>query len=154
MKKLFGILLACTLMLAGCPQRHNSANSPDQSATTNTKAENRPEAVDRLNDSAKVLNELMGTPESSIPDTVIANARCVMVVPSMIKGGFVFGGEHGRGVATCRNQNGRWSAPAFTTLTGGTWGAQIGGESVDLVLVFMNDKGAEDLLKSKIKLGA
>jgi SH3 domain-containing YSC84-like protein 1 len=75
-------------------------------------------------------------------------------VPSMIKGGFVFGGEHGRGVATCRTTNGNWSAPAMFVITGGSWGLQIGVQGVDLVMLIMNDQGMKDLLSSKFKLGA
>src|SRR3954463_9045106 len=153
MKKSWFITAAISLALVGCAeQQHNSANSP-ATADTNTQAANRPEAVDRLNDSAKVLDELVNTPESAIPEKVLADAKCVMIVPDMVKGGFVFGGQHGRGVATCRN-NGQWSAPAFTTVTGGSWGAQIGVESVDLVLLFMNDHAVQSLLKDNVKLGA
>ncbi len=72
----------------------------------------------------------------------------------MVKGGFIIGGRHGRGAVTCRTSEGHWSAPAFISLTGGSWGAQIGVEKVDLVLVFMNDKGVNSLLKDNFKLGA
>ena len=115
--------------------------------------EDRTEVNDRLNDAAKVLDELMGTPDNSIPSTVLARAKCVAVIPSMVKGGFVIGGRHGRGVATCRTANG-WSAPAFLSLTGGSWGAQIGVEKVDLVLLFMNERGVNSLLKDNFKVGA
>jgi lipid-binding SYLF domain-containing protein len=77
----------------------------------------------------------------------------VAIVPTLAKGGFIFGAEHGRGVATCRLPNGRWSGPAFFTLTGGSWGAQIGGEAVDLVMLFMNDEGANKLMQAKWKIG-
>jgi len=113
----------------------------------------RPEVMDRLRDSAKVLDELMNVPESNIPDTILARARCVAVIPSMVKGGFIVGGRHGRGVVTCRTPNG-WSAPAFLTLTGGSWGAQIGVEKVELVLLFMNQKGVDSLMKDNFKIGA
>lgn len=115
--------------------------------------EDRTEATDRLNESAKVLDELMGAPDNSIPDTVLAHAKCVAVIPSMVKGGFVIGGRHGRGAVTCRTANG-WTSPAFLSLNGGSWGAQIGVEKVDLVLLFMNDKGVNSLLKDNFKLGA
>lgn len=115
--------------------------------------EDRTEVNDRLTDSAKVLDELMGTPDNSIPETVLAKAKCVAVIPSMVKGGFVIGGRHGRGVATCRTANG-WSAPAFLSLNGGSWGAQIGVEKVDLVLLFMNESGVNSLLKDNFKVGA
>ncbi len=112
----------------------------------------RDKAQARLDDSSKVLNELLGAPDKGIPDDVLEKAKCVAVVPSMIKGGFIFGAEHGRGVATCRTSRG-WSAPAFFVMTGGSWGAQIGAEGVDLVMLIMNDQGMNDLLSSKFKLG-
>jgi len=117
-------------------------------------AENRDKVLARLDDSSKILNELLNTPDKGIPDKVFASAKCVAVIPSMVKGGFVFGAEHGRGVATCRTDKGAWSAPAFFVITGGSWGAQIGVESSDLVLLIMNDRGMQDLLSSKFKLGA
>jgi lipid-binding SYLF domain-containing protein len=117
-------------------------------------AENRDKDLARLDDSSKILNELLNTPDKGIPDKVFASAKCVAVIPSMVKGGFVFGAEHGRGVATCRTDKGAWSAPAFFVITGGSWGAQIGVESSDLVLLIMNDRGMQDLLSSKFKLGA
>jgi lipid-binding SYLF domain-containing protein len=109
--------------------------------------------VSRLNDSSRVLNELLSAPDKGIPDDVFNSAKCVAVVPSMIKGGFVFGAEHGRGVATCRTANG-WSAPAFFVVTGGSWGLQIGVEGVQVVMLIMNDRGMQDLLSAKFKLGA
>src|SRR5215469_4017091 len=115
--------------------------------------EGRSDATDRLNASAKVLSELMGTPDKGIPGSVAAKAKCVAVIPSMVKGGFIVGGRHGRGAVTCRTANG-WTAPAFISLTGGSWGAQIGGEKVDLVLLFMNDKGVNSLLEDNFKMGA
>ena len=115
--------------------------------------EDRRDVTDRLNDSAKVLDELMGAADNSIPETVLARAKCVAVIPAMVKGGFIVGGRHGRGEVTCRTASG-WTAPAFLTLTGGSWGAQIGVEKVDLVLLFMNDKGVNSLLKDNFKMGA
>ena len=107
----------------------------------------------RLDDSARILNELLAAPDNGIPNEVFEDAKCVAVVPSMVKGGFVFGAEHGRGVATCRTDHG-WSAPAFFVVTGGSWGLQIGGQAVDLVMLIMNQQGMNDLLSSKFKLGA
>lgn len=109
--------------------------------------------VKRLDDASADLNRLTSAPDNGIPDTVLAKAKCVAIVPSLVKGGFIFGGEHGRGVATCRTANGRWSGPAFFTLTGGSWGAQIGGEDVDLVMLFMTNEGAEKLLAAHWKIG-
>ncbi len=154
-KLLFGlVLLALAVVFAGC--RHQMRNSPNQTAATSSNPGpkgDRPEVMDRLTDSAKVLDELMGTPDNSIPETILAKARCVAVVPSMVKGGFVIGGRHGRGVVSCRTGHG-WSAPAFLTISGGSWGAQIGVEEVDLVLLFMNQHGVDSLLKNNFKIGA
>jgi lipid-binding SYLF domain-containing protein len=110
-------------------------------------------STDRLDNAAKVLHEIMATPDKGIPEEVLEHAKCVAVVPHMIKGGFVFGAENGRGMATCRTANG-WSAPAFFAITGGSWGLQIGVEGVDLVMIIQNDKGMQHLLASKFQLGA
>jgi SH3 domain-containing YSC84-like protein 1 len=108
----------------------------------------------RLDASAKVLEEIMGTPDKAIPDKVMSDAKCIAVVPSMVKIAIGFGGNHGKGVATCRTADGRWSAPAPITITGGSWGLQLGGQAVDLVMIVMNDEGMQHLLSSKFKLGA
>jgi lipid-binding SYLF domain-containing protein len=115
-------------------------------------AEDKQDDVDRLQKSAEVLQQIMATPDKGIPEEVLDNAKCVAVVPHLIKGGFVFGAKHGRGVATCRTAHG-WSAPSFFTVTGGSWGAQIGVEGVDLVMLVMNDKGMQQLLNSKFQIG-
>jgi len=107
----------------------------------------------RIEKSAEVLNEIMATPDKAIPDKVMEKAKCIAVVPSVIKIAVGFGGQHGKGVATCRTAKG-WSAPAPITLTGGSWGLQLGGQAVDLVMVVMNDNGMKHLLSSKFKLGA
>lgn len=117
-------------------------------------SDTKEDAVDRLDNASKVLNEVMSTPDKGIPSEVIDGAKCIAVVPRMIKGGFVFGAKHGRGVATCRTASGAWSAPSFFTVTGGSWGAQIGVEGVDLVMMIMNDKGMQQLLNSKFQVGA
>jgi lipid-binding SYLF domain-containing protein len=116
--------------------------------------EDRDKVLARLDDASKILNELLGAPDKGIPQDVFKSAKCVAVVPSMVKGGFVFGAEHGRGVATCRTANGDWSAPALFVMTGGSWGLQIGVQAADVVLLIMNDQGMKDLLSSKFKLGA
>jgi SH3 domain-containing YSC84-like protein 1 len=108
----------------------------------------------RLDASARVLTEIMDTPDKAIPDKVMSDAKCIAVVPSMVKIAIGFGGSHGRGVATCRTEAGRWSAPAPITITGGSWGLQLGGQAVDLVMVVMNEQGMQHLLSSKFKLGA
>ncbi len=108
----------------------------------------------RLEASAHVLDEIMGTPDKAIPDKVMSDAKCIAVVPSMVKIAVGFGGSHGKGVATCRTERGRWSAPAPITITGGSWGLQLGGQAVDLVMVVTNEDGMQHLLSSKFKLGA
>ena len=114
---------------------------------------NRESTEDRLDHAGAVLHEIMAAPDRGIPEEVLEHAKCVAVVPHMLKGGFVFGAENGRGVATCRTDSG-WSAPAFFTITGGTWGLQIGLEGIDLVLIIQNDRGMQQLLSSKFELGA
>jgi SH3 domain-containing YSC84-like protein 1 len=105
-------------------------------------AEDEPsEQVKRLNASAAVLDEIMKTPDKGIPEEILGSAECVAVIPSMVKIGFIFGGRHGRGLATCRTKSGGWSAPAPFSITGGSWGLQIGGEAVDVVMLAMNDQG-------------
>src|SRR5271163_2664750 len=108
----------------------------------------------RLDASTKVLNEIMATPDKAIPDKVMSDAKCIAVIPSMVKIAVGFGGSHGKGVATCRTESGVWSAPAPITITGGSWGLQLGGQAVDLVMVVTNDDGMQHLLSSKFKLGA
>jgi lipid-binding SYLF domain-containing protein len=110
-------------------------------------------ASSRLQSAATVLDEIMAAPDKGIPSDILGSAKCVAVVPSLLKGGFVIGGAHGRGMATCRTATG-WSAPAPLTTTGGSIGLQIGGQAVDLVMVVMNDRGMQALLTSKFKLGA
>jgi len=111
----------------------------------------RGDTVDRLQNSVDVIHAIMSTPDKGIPEEVLSNAKCILVVPDLIKGGFIFGGKHGRGVATCRTAEG-WSAPAFVSVGGGSWGLQIGVEGVDLVMLVMNDRGFQHLLSSKFEL--
>jgi SH3 domain-containing YSC84-like protein 1 len=113
----------------------------------------REDATERLGNATTVLHEIMGMPDKGIPEEVLEHAKCVAVVPHMVKGGFVFGGKGGKGVATCRTANG-WSAPAFITISGGNWGLQIGVEAVDLVMIIQNEKGMQKLLSSNFHVGA
>ena len=113
----------------------------------------RQDATERLGNATAVLHEIMGMPDKGIPEEVLEHAKCVAVVPHMVKGGFVFGGKGGKGVATCRTANG-WSAPAFITISGGNWGLQIGVEAVDLVMIIQNEKGMQKLLESNFHVGA
>ena len=115
-------------------------------------ANDREAAVDRLDHAGAVLHEIMSAPDKGIPEEVLEHAQCIAVVPHMIKGGFVFGAENGKGVATCRNANG-WSAPAFFAITGGSWGLQIGVEGVDLVMIIQNERGMQHLINSNFQLG-
>jgi len=110
-------------------------------------------ANDRVQASADVLNEIQSAPDSGIPAEVLGKAECVAVVPSMLKGGFVFGAKYGRGIASCRTPKG-WSSPAFFTIEGGSFGFQIGGQAVDLVMLIMNNDGMQHLLSSQFALGA
>jgi lipid-binding SYLF domain-containing protein len=105
-----------------------------------------------LSAAKKTLDEIMMTPDKGVPQEIMQQATCVGVIPGLKKAAFVVGGEYGRGVVTCRTGHG-WSAPAFITLSGGSFGFQIGGQSTDLVLVAVNDKGFQDLLKNKFKIG-
>lgn len=158
MKKYWATGLASLLLLAG------TAIAQDDSATTKDTSGDRAkvervhgkqsesEVKGRLTKAEEVLDQLTDVKESVIPDKILKDAHCVAIVPSMVKGGFVFGAEHGRGIATCR-VNGRWSAPAFFTATGGSWGAQIGVEGIDLVMVFRNAEGAAKLLDANFKIG-
>jgi len=108
---------------------------------------------ERLNNAADVIQQIMATPDKGIPSSILAGASCVVVIPSYKKGAFVLGAQYGQGVATCRTSRG-WSAPVFVKLSGGSFGWQIGGQSTDLVLVAMNQKGLQDMLRNKFKIGA
>lgn len=135
MKKLAGLLTL--LLLSGAAFAHDRSSE-----------------VDRVESSATVLDEIMAAPDKGIPERVIDNAKCIAVVPSMLKGGFVFGAAYGRGIASCRNDNGGWTSPAFFVVEGGSFGFQIGGQAADVVMLVMNDHGMRNLLTSKFKLGA
>src|SRR2546430_15763934 len=136
MKKTMSVLLMSFIGLVGTCAWAGSASE---------------DTVDRLQKSVDVLHSIMSTPDKGIPEEVLSNAKCILVVPDLIKGGFILGGKHGRGVATCRTAEG-WSAPAFVSVGGGSWGLQIGVEGVDLVMLVMNDKGLQHLLSSKFQL--
>src|SRR3984893_10469337 len=124
-----------------------SAEEDTKAAEANTKAYGRVEAA------GTVLDEIEAAPDKGIPEEVLGSAECVAVVPSLLNGGFVFGGRYGRGVASCRTEKG-WSAPAFFTIGGGSFGLQIGGQATDLVMLIMNKNGMNNLLSSQFKLGA
>ena len=115
-------------------------------------ADEQAQVQERIDRSGTVLNEIMSAPDKGIPGDVLEHAKCIAIVPSMVSAGFMVGGKHGRGVATCRTGNG-WSAPAFFDVTGGSYGLQIGAQKTDLVMLIMNDKGMQHLLASKFELG-
>jgi lipid-binding SYLF domain-containing protein len=141
MKKLLLVLLVLSVTLGLAASSFAATDDDDN------------KAADRVKSASDVLEEIQTSPDIGIPDQVMGSAQCVAVVPSMLKAGFVFGGRYGRGVASCRTAKG-WSDPAFFTIEGGSWGLQIGGQAVDLVMLIMNQKGMENLLNSKFKLGA
>lgn len=136
MKKLLTILALLTLGTASATWA-----ATDKEAT-----------MDRLDHAGRILHEVMAAPDSGIPEEVLEHAKCIAVVPHMLKGGFVLGAENGRGVTTCRTEKG-WSAPAFFVITGGSWGLQIGLEGVDLVMIIQNEKGMRQLMSSRFQLG-
>lgn len=140
MKKFLATLCG-SLLLAGMLPAHAADRASDQA-----------KIQERLNDAADVIQEIMATPDKGIPSSILAGASCVVVVPHYKKGAFVVGAQYGQGAATCRTPRG-WSAPVFVMLTGGSFGWQIGGQSTDLVLVAMNQKGLQQMLKSKFKIG-
>lgn len=115
-------------------------------------ASSRDDLQNRINSAKSVLEEIMAAQDRSIPLNILEQATCVGVVPGMLKGAFIFGGQYGQGVVTCRTGKG-WSAPVFIRMAGGSFGFQIGGQSTDLVLVEVNNRGFQDLLKSKFKIG-
>lgn len=115
-------------------------------------ASTREDLQDRVDAAKTALDEIMAAQDSTIPSNILKMATCVGVVPGLKKGAFVWGGQYGQGVVTCRTGHG-WSAPVFIRMAGGSFGLQIGAQSTDLVLVAVNDRGFQDLLKSKFKIG-
>jgi SH3 domain-containing YSC84-like protein 1 len=130
---LVSFVLACCLLVLASDEKENKATS-------------------RVRAAADVLNEIQSAPDQGIPEEVLGSAACVAVVPSMLNGGFMVGARYGRGVASCRTPKG-WSAPVFFSMEGGSFGFQIGGQAVDLVMLVMNENGMKNLLSSKFKLG-
>ena len=116
-------------------------------------SERRDNDVDRIQTASVVLKQIMSAPDNAIPDSIMSGAKCIAIIPSSLKGGFIFGANYGKGVATCRTEKG-WSAPTFFKLTGGSFGFQAGGQASDLVLIVRTDDGMQYLLHSKFKLGA
>ena len=109
--------------------------------------------IERLENATTVFEEIIQAPDSAIPRAILKKAEAVAIIPNTVKAGFIFGGHRGKGVISARNEQGEWSQPAFLTLTGGSFGLQIGGQSVDLILVVMNRRGLEKLLQNEFKIG-
>src|SRR3954469_7716676 len=135
-------ILLLTLVVSLCPAVL-TADEPAKDSKAN----------DRVQAAADVLNAIQSAPDAGIPQEILSRAECVAVVPSMLKGGFVVGAKYGRGLASCRTSKG-WSTPAFFTVKGGSFGFQIGGQAVDLVMLVMNNEGMQRLLSSQFALGA
>jgi SH3 domain-containing YSC84-like protein 1 len=171
MKKLFWMMLLVSLcsftLVASGQSQADPATAPAPATPAQTPAASTPaagpaaqttdqpesKASDRVQSAADVLNEIESAPDSGIPSEILGNSECVAVVPSMLKGGFIVGAKYGRGLASCRTAKG-WSSPAFFTVTGGSFGFQIGGQAVDLVMLIMNKDGMKHLLSSQFALGA
>jgi lipid-binding SYLF domain-containing protein len=147
-KRSFLALATAALLL--CSVRYLAAQTTDPNETN---PKDQTDIEKRIRNAGQVLDEIMGIKENAIPDKIMSDAECVAVVPSMVKIAIGFGGSHGKGVATCRTAQG-WSAPAPFSVTGGSWGLQIGGQAIDLVMLVMNQKGMDALLSSKFKIGA
>ncbi len=112
-------------------------------------------AVERANTAAQVLKEVMTTPEHAIPSDLFNKCQCVAIIPGVKKAGFGLGGQYGKGVLSCRGKDGKgWSGPSTVRIEGGSFGLQIGGSSTDVILLVLNERGAEKLLQSKFTVGA
>jgi lipid-binding SYLF domain-containing protein len=136
------LAVSAALVVIAVPARIAAQSSPSDEAQ-------------RISESTTVFNEIMGAPDKAIPNTVLSKAEGMAIFPGTIKGGFVIGAQHGRGIISARVENSRaWSAPAFMTLTGGSIGAQIGAQAVDVVLVIMSRRGLTNLVSNEFKIGA
>jgi len=116
-------------------------------------ASDRDDDIKRTHRAAEVFRDVMSAPDKGIPHGLLDSAKCIAIIPGEVKFAFIFGGNYGRGVATCRTPGG-WSAPMFVAVDGGSVGYQIGGSSTDIVMLFMNDHALQNLMSDKFKLGA
>lgn len=121
--------------------------------SSRTRADDRSDDTERIRNSGEVFHELMATPDKAIPKELLESAQCIAIIPGEKKAAFIVGGRYGKGLATCRTDHG-WSAPAFLTVGGGSFGFQFGGSSTDVVMVFRNREGFQHLLRDKFKIGA
>lgn len=145
-------LLAASLMVAaGC----SGQGAPQATGATPQATEEPSKEAERLTRAAEVFKEIMDAPDQTIPHDLVDRAACIVVIPTMLKGGFVFGGRYGKGVVSCRKNmgDGAWGSPSMVTLGGGSFGLQIGGAAVDVVMLVMNSSGVRTLLKDKVTLG-
>jgi SH3 domain-containing YSC84-like protein 1 len=153
------LLCVSVFVLAGDVRTQTKSKTKTQPPATTTqtaepplRGSNTKEGASQAAKASKVMNEIMATPDKGIPSDLLAKAECVAVFPNVIKGGFIVGGQGGRGVASCRTPSG-WSAPAYFELKGGSVGLQIGGQATDFVLLFMNESGMKSLLSDKFEMG-
>jgi len=142
MKRLTAGVLTAAILMAGYFQTSYAYGDSD-----------RAKLDERMNAARMVIDEVMSVPDKAIPQSILAGAACVVVIPGFKKGAFVVGAQYGQGAATCRTGHG-WSAPVFVRLEGVSYGLQIGGQSTDLILVAMNRDGLQHMLANKVKLGA
>ncbi|MBO0721325.1 MAG: lipid-binding SYLF domain-containing protein, partial [Blastocatellia bacterium] len=154
LKKLQRISAAICLVTGLTAFGQAQDNQQDKHDKQNTAKENKEtkEAGDQSQKAATALKEIMNVPDKAIPQKVMDGAHCIAVFPQVIKAGFIVGGRGGRGVASCRTASGGWSAPAYFSMKGGSFGLQIGAEATDFVLLFMNENAMSSLLKSKVTL--
>lgn len=157
MKRLFVlfVLAASSVCLAQTDTNSTKDDTKSKNDAKYSTDQTAGKTADRAQSAATVVQEIFAAPDKGVPEDLLASAKCAIVIPGMKKAGFVVGGRYGRGFATCRtptSANG-WSAPAPVFLGGGSWGAQIGGEAIDVVMLVMNDKGVQQLLSSKFKIG-
>jgi len=108
----------------------------------------------RLQDAAAVVNEMMGMPDKGVPQSVLDKAQCIVVIPGLKKAAFIVGGQYGRGYASCRKSGGGWGAPGSVKMEGGSFGLQLGGQSTDVILLVMDQRGMDKLLSDKFTIGA
>jgi len=117
-------------------------------------AGDRADEVKRLKRASEVFSEIMSAPDKGVPEDLLDKAECVAIIPGLKKGGFIVGGRYGKGVVMCRRPGKKWSAPSFMRVDGGSFGLQIGGQQIDLVMLIMNRKGMDKLLGDKFTIGA
>jgi SH3 domain-containing YSC84-like protein 1 len=116
-------------------------------------AESKDKEAERVDDSRVVFQEITQSPDANVPRDLMERAKCVAIFPGMIKGALGWGAKMGRGVISCRGASGKWGPPIFLRITGGSWGLQAGVEKTDVLLFFMNEAGAQSLLKSEFSIG-